>query len=162
MKATSTCPAPSRNRGTQCSFLRSTRSCQSWSPWESSCHCRDTVPIGVYHRRICRDDFDCHFGLTDCDILPVFVSFEVRQCEPVRHFQSGSVLRCKGYAAQDNNRDSQQNRDIHRRRKRGSLHDSPLCWCLQVNSMAAGTGPSGLQVAYRAPVTASAHLRSRS
>ena len=42
------------------------------------------------------------FGLTYCNILPGFVSSEIRPREPIRYFQRVLILtRRKGHAAQD-------------------------------------------------------------
>jgi hypothetical protein len=59
----------------------------------------NAVPICVYHRVVRRDHFQAGFGLTYCNILPSFVSSELRPREPVRYFQRVPVLRGKSQAA---------------------------------------------------------------
>jgi hypothetical protein len=59
------------------------------------------VPICVYHGVIRRDHLQAGFGLTYCNILPGFVSPEVRPRESVRYLQRVPVLRRKGQAAHD-------------------------------------------------------------
>src|SRR5215831_8050686 len=61
----------------------------------------NAVPICVYHHVIRRDHFQAGFGLTHCNVLPGFVSSEVRPCEPVWYFQRVPVLCGKGQAAHD-------------------------------------------------------------
>src|SRR6516165_1052736 len=61
----------------------------------------NAVPICVYHHVIRRDHFQAGFGLTYRNILPGFVSSEVRPREPVRYFQCVPVLRGKGQTAHD-------------------------------------------------------------
>src|SRR5262249_26370413 len=61
----------------------------------------NAFPICVYHHVIRCDHFQAAFGLAHCNVLPGFVSSEVRPCEPVWYFQRVPVLRGKGQAAHD-------------------------------------------------------------
>ena len=61
----------------------------------------NALPIRVYHRVIRRDHLQASFGLTDGDILPGFVSSEIRKREPVWHCQREPVLSRDCHAAQD-------------------------------------------------------------
>jgi hypothetical protein len=59
----------------------------------------NACPVGVDHRGIAEDHFNQVSSLTDGDSLPVFVSLELREREPIRHLQSVLVLRGHGHAA---------------------------------------------------------------
>ena len=58
------------------------------------------LPIRLHHHVIRYNHFQLSFGLTDRDIPPVFVSFEVRKRQ-LAQFQRVPVLRRKSLAAQD-------------------------------------------------------------
>ena len=49
-------------------------------------------PISVYHHVICYDYFQLSFSLTDCNILPIFVSSEIGKRE-LAQFQRVPILR---------------------------------------------------------------------
>jgi hypothetical protein len=57
--------------------------------------------VRAYHHLIRRDEFQAGFSLTYRNILPGFVSSEVRPSEPARYFQRVPVLGRKGQAAYD-------------------------------------------------------------
>ena len=65
----------------------------------------NAAPVGIDHDGIGDDHLDPVFGLTDGDILPVFVSPELGEREPVRHSHGvlglATVLRGNRPAAQD-------------------------------------------------------------
>jgi integrase len=86
---------------------------------------RKAVSVRGHHRGIGNDHLDTVFGLTDGDILPVFVSAEIRKREPVRDLQGVLVLCRKGDAAQD----GEQQHDDHDWRGWISCHDSLLRFC---------------------------------
>ena len=52
--------------------------------------------------RIAEDRYEQVAGLTDGDDLPVLVSPELREREPIRHLHSVPILRGDGPIAQDN------------------------------------------------------------
>src|SRR5262249_55820359 len=66
---------------------------------------RHAVLICLYHRVIRRDYFQAGLGLTYCNVLPGFVSPELRKREPAAwYFQRVPVLRGNCFAAPDNER----------------------------------------------------------
>jgi hypothetical protein len=79
---------------------------------------RNAFLLRVYHRGIPQDSLDPIIGLTHCDILPCFISSELRKRDPVRRFQREPVLRRKGHAGQD----SEQYHNGHNRRDVFTLH----------------------------------------
>src|SRR4029077_3436122 len=75
------------------------------------------------HRRIPHDHRERLSVVTDRNNLPGFVSPELRECEPTRHFQRVLVLRGNGPAAQDD----EHHRDNRNRQRASTLHlQSPL------------------------------------
>src|SRR5262249_14944482 len=57
--------------------------------------------IGADHYGIPHDHRDQALVLTDRDHWPVFVSLELGECEPIRHFDGVLVLSKNGPAAED-------------------------------------------------------------
>src|SRR5262245_2754299 len=83
------------------------------------------VSVRGHHRGIGNDHLDTVFGLTDGDILPVFVSAEIRKREPVRDLQGVLVLCREGDAGQD----GEQHHDDYDWRGWISCHGSLLRFC---------------------------------
>src|SRR5262249_23997921 len=78
------------------------------------------VSVRSHHRGIGGDHLNAMFDLTNGDILPVFVSAEVREGEPVGDLQGILVLCRKGHAAQDTG----QYHNDHNHRGWASRHGS--------------------------------------
>jgi hypothetical protein len=58
-------------------------------------------PVGVDHDRIGEDHLDQISGLSDRNNLPIFVSPELGEREPIRHFHTVLVVSGNGSAAED-------------------------------------------------------------
>src|SRR5262245_61582272 len=70
--------------------------------WEGLAVAGNAGEVGVDHHGISEDRSDQLVVLmTDGDQLPAFVSPELREREPSRHFQGVLVLLAEGYAAED-------------------------------------------------------------